>query len=675
MPSKYPMNVLLSFLGIFILSVNIHAQENIIGIGSGSWGIFGDIHSNQHISDFSRLPSIPNCCPTFQNGMNEQFAGTIGFHIPLSHSFILRPSLTMWDGTLRYSEFTKGGIGGQIVDVEIGHSIESSIRSAGLEALYVQNLFSTFQAGIGCRVDYVYQSSYSQQEELLQPSNMGNWNNGSTIRNANSGDIPESSNIAIAPILSLHWTFPANKAKTILISPEFMATYNLIPIINNYDWNVLALRFGCAVTFMKNNIVDTSRNEIIIPVKETITEKKIIPCEVSMQGKDSDGNTMAIDSIIIKETSINKLQPLLPFVFFEEGESIIPSRYSKTKIPEHFTIDELAENTKLEIYSSILDIIGQRLRNKSNAQMILTGCNANHGIEKNNKELSRKRAETVRTYLHETWGIALDRLKVIARNMPANPSITRTGEEQDIKDSRQENRRVELFSDDPSILEPVHINKTMTMIEPEKVQLVFPEITENNDPHIQLIVKVNDSVILHKNFTSKESIMTIDPSALSSIMKNNEAANYEIMIKGSSLQGECSASLLIPITKSMKIEKQKLDSSYSEYSLMLFPFNSSGLGEHNMAIIEMIKQSLLPGAKIMIEGFTDRVGTSSYNKKLSFNRAKSVFNALQLETNKYSIVPDTDILGSGEQDVHVLPEGRLYWRTVNIYVKNPMVKP
>ncbi len=665
----------LFFIGSCSIALQVNGQHRGMGIGSSTWGLFGDIHRNQHFTNFSRLPGIPNCCPQFRHGRNEQFTGTIGLHIPLSQSFILRPSLTMWDGTLRYSEFTKGGIAGQIVDVEIGHSIENSLRSVGLELLFAQHLFATFQASIGIRADYIYQSSFDQQEELLQPSNMGNWNNGSTIRNAYSGDIPDAHAYAIAPILGLHWTFSANEAKTILISPEFLATYNLIPTIKNYDWSILALRFGCAITFMKKQVIDTTHNDTIIPVQETITEQKTIPCEVSVQGKDSAGNSIGIDSIIITETVINKLQPLLPFIFFEEDSSSIPSRYSRINNPATFMIDDMAEQSKLEVYSSIMNIIGLRLRNKPIAKLNLTGCNAHYGKEKGNRELSRKRAEAVRTYLHEKWGIALDRMTISIRNLPANASITRTGIEQDIEDSRQENRRVEIYSDDPTILEPVHIQKINTKIEPEKIQLIFPGNTLQTKEKKQLFVKMNDQVILQKIISQDDSDMTLDPMVLTANMKNDGLSKYDITILGKSLQDECSTSLSIPILKNMKIDKQKLDSSYSEYTLMLFPFNSSGLGAHNMAIIDTIKKTLIPGSKIMIEGFTDHIGKSSYNKQLSFNRAKSVFDAMKLDTTLYDLEPDTDILGSGEQDMHVLPEGRLYWRTVNIYVKNPMVKP
>lgn len=666
---------ILPILGLYFCTLNLSAQERNLGIGSGIWGVFGDIHSNQHITNFSRLPGIPNCCPRYTHGMNEQFAGTIGFHLPLSSIFILRPSFTMWDGTLRYSEFTKGGIAGQIVDVEIGHSIENSIRSAGLELLFAQSLYSTLQACIGIRADYIYQSSFSQKEELIRPSTIGIWNNGSTIRNSYSGDLPDASNLAIAPIISLHWTFPANTAKTVLISPEFMATYNLIPTIKSYEWNVLALRLGCAITFIQSKNIDTVSLDTIIPMKRSIAEQTKVPCEVKMLGIDSIGKTNGIDSIIVKETYDNKLQPLLPYVFFEEGSFKIPSRYNSAKNPQSFMIDDLSQKSKLEIYSSILDIIGQRLQKKPNAHLTLTGCNANYGREKSDISLSRKRAESVQSYLNEKWGIDLNRFKIIARNLPMNASITKTGKVQDIQDSRQENRRVELYSDDATILEPVHIQDTITIIEPEKVHFVFSDTSLKSQGDKHIIVTLNNTVIYDENISENKSHWTMDLSMLSSMMQNDTASNYDIIITGNSLLSECSISHSIPIRKSMKIDKQNHDSSYSEYSLMLFPFNSSGLGEHNMTIIETIKKTLIPGSKIIVEGFTDRVGTSAYNKKLSFNRAKSVFKSLQLDMSKYSIEPDSDILGSGEQDVHVLPEGRLYWRTVNIYVKNPMVKP
>ena len=654
------------------------AQQSGHLITKGKWGFFGDIHVNQHIANFASLPNIPNCCPTFSSGINESFAGTFGAHLPLSNTIVLRPSFTMWDGTLRYSEFTKGGIGGSIVDVEIGHSIQNTIRSVGIECLYIIPLFRSFQASLGARADYIYKSSYYQQEELLQTTAIGMWNNGSTIRNVFSGDIPNAHTIAFAPSAGFHYTFAANSAKTILLSPEFLVSYNIIPSIKNYQWNILAWRFGCAITFNNEKKID-SLSQYDIKKQTPIVSKPIIPaCDAFIKGIDSTGKQFDISTITIKETEINRLQPLLPFVFFDEDSFTIPSRYRL--LQEHeastFDINGLTSQSKLEVYWSLLDIIGYRLQKNPTASITLTGCNAHKGNEKNNIDLSRKRAEQVRLYLHTIWHIPVERCSINARNLPNNASISHAGYEQDISDAQQENRRVEISSDNFSILEPVHISAKIVSINPESILYSFPEQKGDSIINRNIEIKTDNGQLIQQTISGNIANFKAHLSGIATqLSKQNDDNLISTLTMYDAQQVKCKTGLSIPIKRITQIEHKHNDTMYNEYSLVLFPFNASTIEQNNKRIISMIKSELNPGASISIAGFTDRVGVYNHNKTLSYNRALAVYKALNITSDIYSINPLTDIVGYGEQDVHELPEGRLYWRTVNIFVKNPLSKP
>lgn len=662
--------LILHIILLFFTGTTLFSQS--YSIESGLWGLFGDINRNHHISNFTSLPNIPNCCPSFTAGVNEKFAGTFGFHLPLGRNVVLRPSLMMWDGTLRYNEYTKGGIAGQIVDVQIGHSIESKIRSFGSELLYIISLGKRFETTIGGRIDYVYQANYVQQEQLLQPSAVGAWNNGINVRNRYEGKLPNAQSYALTPSVGVHFTFPLTKAESILLSPEFIATYNVVPVIADYEWNVLALRFGCAVIFNKKEILDTNFQSITPPIKITDKPLKIPTCEILIKGIGPGGDLNDLSAITINQIEKKRQVPLLPFVFFNDNQYDIPSRYIQTNNiqTEIQKINSFSNESKLEIYWNILNIVGERLQKHPESKITLIGCNADYGKEKGNRELSKKRAEIIRDYLRNIWSIPQDRITLQYRNLPNEPSRTTTGNNQDIIDSREENRRVEMYSDHPSILAPVQITIKSQIIEPTSIQLIFPE--QSQDSTFARTIEVQSYSDSSSTLLSDEYTKSINPSInVSKIGLYDDTLSLKsTSFNKNSPDLKCSSSYFIPIERKITQIINSNDSISKEYSLVLFPFNTSGIGIHNQRILDEIRSFADSGMHILIQGYTDRVGRERYNHKLSYKRAEAVSKVLRKRDNQ---IDNTSIRieGMGEQDLQELPESRLYWRTVNIYLTNP----
>ena len=92
------------------------------------------------------------------------------------------------------------------------------------------------------------------------------------------------------------------------------------------------------------------------------------------------------------------------------------------------------------IRSYYVNIIGSRMREHPEATLRLVGTNSDEGAEQADTALSRSRAVSVRDYLAGTWGIAANRMRIEARNLPEKPS--NIGE----IDGIQENRRVESYN-------------------------------------------------------------------------------------------------------------------------------------------------------------------------------------------------------------------------------------
>jgi outer membrane protein OmpA-like peptidoglycan-associated protein len=127
-------------------------------------------------------------------------------------------------------------------------------------------------------------------------------------------------------------------------------------------------------------------------------------------------------------------------VFFESGKSEFSEQYvtfsDKTQTMA-FDANNLPQ--ALERYQHVLNLLGRLLNSHPQERIRIIGSNSDSGIEKDNLELSEKRALTVKNYLQEIWGIDPARMQVEARNLPAQPAP------QNVIGSRAENRRTDII--------------------------------------------------------------------------------------------------------------------------------------------------------------------------------------------------------------------------------------
>ena len=131
--------------------------------------------------------------------------------------------------------------------------------------------------------------------------------------------------------------------------------------------------------------------------------------------------------------------PVKNYIFFETGKSDIPAEYVLFKDKsEAGQFDAVKLANAWDKYLNILNIVGQDLTRQPLVSITITGGNANAGIEKENLDLSRSRAEAVSVYLSELWGIESSRMTIETRNLPQKPTPV------DLVGARPENQRVEI---------------------------------------------------------------------------------------------------------------------------------------------------------------------------------------------------------------------------------------
>jgi len=142
--------------------------------------------------------------------------------------------------------------------------------------------------------------------------------------------------------------------------------------------------------------------------------------------------------VIIREKKTVELFALLPMVFFDEGSANFSSRYVLFDNPSQtngFSEDTITST--LNGYYNYLNCLGLRMRKNPNVKVNLVGCNAMNVPAEKSTDLSRNRAELIKKYLVDIWGIDAARLPVEARNLPENSTLATT-----VK-SIEKNRRVQ----------------------------------------------------------------------------------------------------------------------------------------------------------------------------------------------------------------------------------------
>jgi outer membrane protein OmpA-like peptidoglycan-associated protein len=380
--------------------------------------------------------------------------------------------------------------------------------------------------------------------------------------------------------------------------------------------------------------------------------------------------------LVMEEVQTWDLYPLLNYVFFDLGSSILPSRYILFKTPEetkNFTDTTIAGGT-LNKYYHVLNIYGYRLNKYPDVKIEIVGTTDGTTPEEKRPNLSKERAEFVYNYFKNIWKISPDRMKLTFRDKPLVVS--------NLKDSLgiQENRRVEILCDDWNITKPVFDKDPTTFPQPEEMKFVIKNGIEDAiiaKRRIE-IKRGNNHWITLTDIGTTEQNYTWDWTNEEGKYPKDEIPYTAQLIVTTKGGAECTSDpITIPIKQISTLEKKTSvvgDSTLERYNLILFPFNSAEAGETNNRIMrEYVYERVKPTSVVEVVGHTDIVGLFDHNLKLSDRRAETVRQGIIKATGgKFASLNSK---GVGEDDplyTNDLPEGRFYNRTVQVVIRTPV---
>jgi len=589
------------------------------------WWFGGEVgpNFNSYSSDISQQQFGLAGAPNFTQGS--------GAGVFLSPLLEYRPD-PIWGGMLALGF---DGRGGSFTDVASGgsnYSLRTSMNYISLEpSVRATPFIVPFYFFAGPRFGFTVAKSFTHTVSPGTETN-GEWTNArGTVLGAQLGagyDIPLSdpnspSQLDLSPFVAFHFgQGPRSEER----------------------WSLTTVRLGLA---MKIGSTGGVRRAVETGVQFSVRAPKLIPVERK-----------------VKETF-----PIRNFIFFDEGSNAIPARYIKLAHEEaaRFREEQLVQpepkdlsgrsRRQLTVYHNILNILGDRMRRHPSASVKLIGS-SEQGTA-NGREL----AEAVKRYLADAFGIEEQRILTEGRSKPEIPSM-QPGATRELELVRPEDRRVDITSAEPQLLEPVQI---ISLQEDPLDSDVLLTVTGAEDLLASWSVAATDENGATKRygpFTSPEERISGK-----TILGDRMQGRYTVVLDGITKSGQT-------VEKEQTIRLVRSDQPEEEPGLrfsILFEFDQSKTVSTYERFLTGTVAPLIPeGGSVIIHGHTDIIGEESHNLKLARDRAQETMAVLQRElakAGKRRVKFDT--YGFGE-DVrrapfdNRLPEERFYNRTVII---------
>lgn len=500
----------------------------------------------------------------------------------------------------------------------------------------------------------LFGSNYKVTSEILSPQNMV-YPDGRANQQIFSGEV---SNAGTSLGANIGLIYEYKLKNDIYLQPEISYFEPLNSGLSGADYKSRILKLNLSALWKINLINELADTTAI--VQETPKPIEVIK-EVDII------KSISIQPIEVFETTVTQTYPILPYIFFEEKSKELKKSYNQNYDTE-FDESKLPKET-MGIYYNLLNIIGNRL-NKSKSQIEIRGHS--DGKELANKEerinLARKRAESVAEYLTNKCGINKGRISITATDVPELQTSLIYSEGYD------ENRRVEIISNDNTLFKPVvHKKFSEYSLSSDSLKFTIEVDSNHNELKYQYIIHTDSAEIASEYFTNENNKKIFG-------FKINEKLKQKFLLHKDNLKLSVrltDANTKKSYTKTANIDWKNEISNFElgRLNLIVFDFDKSAINSTNSDMIrDFINNSIYDASQLMVIGSTDKLGEKSYNQKLSQFRADNTADFIRKLNSNLNI---KEVNGIGNSKLiydNNLPEGRFYCRTVLIEVKTPINK-
>lgn len=646
------------------------------------FGAYGLAAYNQHTIGFREL--APSCCPQNFPSINVlSFSAGALAEIPIAGPFgvAIRAGFTPLNATFRTTSTIRSAVGADAPrDVPIAFNLETNLSLIeGQFLLWVRPL-QRLSLYVGGQSGFFFRRNYYQYEELLDTTLT--FETGSSIRAEQRGDIPTRLPLWLTGGLS--YEIPLNPKGTVMLAPEVfyslqlpnIATFNLLQD-NAKIWRIASIRGGLSLRFSPNPTIfeeseirriESQQPQQPEPRRDVAQNKQPSSSDAPVVklypvvGIAADGSETVNPTVRIEEVSATKSRYILPRVYFDEKSAAFPSRYQQLTPADRtrFKPESLASSSELETYYHVLNIIGQRMSIKTKAKLTLVGV-ADDMSEKNNKQLAQTRAEQVKKYMTDVWGITASR--ILLQTRAATPSGG------DVLEA-EENRRVDILSDTPEVVDEMRFDYRGKVVSPPTLRVKFEieapaglqswKMEANQDGELLKTVRGGNRYPNSYEWNLASSPLDSLPQTAREISFRVEAIDNNSKTARSSLQ---TVAMDVQTGGSKRPSNMKTD-IYTVYSAVRgeSAFSTADASVQRQ-LLNIMRKGIKPNSKLIISGYTDARTPMDNAKAITEQAAQNVGGQLNMQ--------DVMLNAGGISSLHdnSLPEGRAYNRFVQVEIR------
>jgi outer membrane protein OmpA-like peptidoglycan-associated protein len=649
--NKFLACLFISVIMLTGISVPIHAQEVQYERPTWRFGIAGAANANFYQGTTQELNDDQTSPQPFGhgNGFGLFLAPTIEYHRPETmFGFMLQAGYDSRRGT--FDQVMSPCDCPLDLSTELSYiTIEPSIRIAPLK--------SNFYLYAGPRLAFGLNESF-EYEQNPNPD----FPNSLEAKKVN-GDFSNMEKTQLSMQIGTGWDIPINSTSNrtqYMISP--FITYH--PYFGQTPrsietWNITTIRAGVSIKFGRGKRIETS-SPILTPIAAVPSVNFTVDSPVN--------STVAVSFI--------ESFPLRNFVFFEQGSTTIPDRYiklnkeqatnfSEVQLGRFNQISAVGRSTRqMTVYYNILNIIGERMQKSPSANINLIGTS-----EQGERQASQQ-AESVKSYIVSTFGIAPSRITVEGQGLAATQA---GGKERELL--RQEHNRVVIESRSVALLKEYQTGPD--------APLGSIALTEKAPLDSYVSINADGASKAFKSWKLEvkdedDKIKTFGPYyrdqvnlSGKSILGERSTGSYEFTMIGENENGGT-------VTKQAKAQLEvvlwvtPVVKHGQRYSVIYEFDQSKANAAYEKYLLDVVTPAISDGATIRIQGYSDTIGDKDYNQKLSIARAENVRSIIQNGLNKAGRKDvKFDLQGHGaiiseSQFSNTLPEQRFYNRTVLI---------
>lgn len=379
---------------------------------------------------------------------------------------------------------------------------------------------------------------------------------------------------------------------------------------------------------------------------------------------------------------VREVFPLRNYVFFNTGSTEIPSRYQLLKKEEvkEFREDQLEMVTpinqsgrperQMNVYYNVLNILGDRMLKNPSTTITLVGSS------EQGPQDGKIMAETVKTYLVNTFEIAASRITTRGQSKPTIPS-EQPGGTLELDLLREGDRRVSIESNSAVLLQefksgakPKTSAEMTTEQTPVESYVTF-DVKGANEAFSAWSVQLVDETGKSQTFGpyTQESVSLSSKT----ILGDKKEGDYKITLTGQTKSGGLvtkESTAHITLWEPAKVIEG------IRYSVLYEFDESKAIAIYEQYLTEVVAPKIPANGTVLIHGHTDIIGDATHNLELSQARANDVKTILESALTKSG---RTDVKfeskGFGEDENQApfnnkYPEERFYNRTVVIDIFN-----